>query len=238
VSQLALSHTVVAVDIVNSSSGGRHRQKHLDRGLDWVLDQIFEAMAGSPYAAHTGFRRVDGDSATIALPAAVPRAWVAADLVLRELTIALDNVNRSVIEEDRLRLRVAIDHGEVVVGPPHVAGDPVRRAARLRDAPELRELQRSCPLANLGLIVSDRFFREVIDNRERGLNPEEFRKVTVAVKDFTEDAWVHLEPAVVPAQPVVAPAEPRHERIAEVVNTFTGQVDARHANFGVNGRNG
>lgn len=192
-SRLALSHTIVAIDIVSSSSGGRHRQRYLDQHLEQVLESTFEFLASSPYAPHAGFRRTDGDSATIALPAAIPRAWITADLVLREMTIALGELNRSIVEEDRLRLRAAIDHGELVVGPPPVlAGDAVARAARLLDADPLRTAMRERPAAPLGLIVSDRFFHEVVANRERDLDPDEFTRVGVSVKDFDEPGWIRL----------------------------------------------
>jgi hypothetical protein len=209
VSRLALSHTIVTIDIVSSSTGGRHRQRYLDQHLERVLDSIFEFLASSPYAPHTGFRRADGDSATIALPAAIPRAWITADLVLRELTIALGELNRSIVEEDRLRLRAAMDHGELVVGPPpHLAGDAVARAARLLDAEPLRAAMRDRPAAPLGLIVSDRFFHEVVVGRERDLDPDEFTRVGVSVKDFDEPGWVRLTCAhCVRVTPVPAAAE-------------------------------
>jgi hypothetical protein len=228
VSRLALSHTIVAVDIVSSSSGERHRQHNLDQHLAEAIDHIFEFLAGSPYAPHTGFRRIDGDSVTMALPAAIPRAWIAADLVLRELTIALGDLNRSVVDGDRLRLRVAIDHGELVVGPrPHLAGDAVARAARLLDGEPLRLAMRQRPEAPLGLIVSDRFFHEVIVNRERDLDPDEFTRVTVSVKDFEEAGWIRLTRSNRGSVPVL-----RTERVAEVINRIDNLVNGRVSGFG------
>lgn len=225
---LSLSHTVVAVDVVGSTAGSRARQAHLDRSLERAVDRIFDALARSPYARHIGFRRTDGDSATIALPAAVPRAWVAAEFVLRELPSALDSVNETVVPADWLRVRVAIDHGEVLVDPPHIAGDAVRNTARLRDADPLRAALRAAPEANLGLIVSDRFFQEVISNRELGLDPAVFREVRVAVKDYRGVGWLHV-PGRAPS--ALAPRGQRYR--AELIDQFPGRIDLSGADFGL-----
>lgn len=229
--RLALSHTIVAIDVVSSSSGGRHRQRLLDAHLEQALDQIFEFLASTPYAPHTGFRRIDGDSATLALPAAIPRAWITADLVLRELTIALGDLNRSIVDDERLRLRVAIDHGELVVGPPpHLAGDAVARAARLLDGDALRMAMRERPEAALGLIVSDRFFHEVVGNRERDLDPDEFTPVVVTAKDFEETGWIRLTRSNrvrVPPQ-----VTQRMTRADEVIERIDGLVNGSRVNFG------
>jgi hypothetical protein len=237
VTSLALSQTVISSDVVGSS-GVRHRQSYLDRVHDAVLDQAFDAVRRMGHPMASAFRRVDGDSATTVINADVSRSWVLSDFVLREVFLALADVNRAANEEYRLRLRMAVDFGEVVLDPPHVEGDAVVRAARLRDAPALREAMSTNRGASLGLIISDRFYGEVVSHGERGLDPAAFQAAEVTVKDFSERGWVHL-PGVV-AQPVPPPATsptastPDRPVIrAEVVNKFEERVDARHAVFGV-----
>jgi hypothetical protein len=235
VTSLALSQTVISSDVVGSS-GGRHRQSHLDRAHDAVLDQAFDALRRAGYPLASAFRRVDGDSATTVVNADVSRSWILADLVMREVVLALADVNRTAGENYRLRPRIAVDFGEVVLDPPHAQGDAVVRAARLRDAPALREAMSADLGASLGLIVSDRFHDEVVRHGERGLDPAAFRAVEVTVKTFSERGWVHLPGATARPAPAASrtPSTPNGPVIrAEVVNKFEERVDARHAVFGV-----
>jgi tetratricopeptide (TPR) repeat protein len=191
VDSLALSHTVIAIDIVGSSAGGRDRQVHLDQGLALALDEALAAVEHFPYPIRPAFRRVDGDSATIAVSASSPKASVVADFVLRELRLSVAKVNRPLNEAHRLRLRVAVDHGEALVHPDHIGGDPVIAAARLLDARQLRASV-AASTDDIALIVSDRMFRDVISQRERGLDPDEYRAVKVSVKNFRERGWIHV----------------------------------------------
>jgi len=237
VTSLALSQTVISSDVVNSS-GERHRQSHLDRVHDAVLEQAFKAARRAGQPMDTAFRRVDGDSATTVVNAEISRSWILSDFIMREVFLALADANRAANENYQLRLRIAVDFGEVVLDPPHVQGDAVVRAARLRDAPALREAMSASPEADLGLIVSDRVYREVVSHGERGLDPAAFRAADVKVKAFSERGWIHLPGVVAPAgsKPVASPTPSTTNRPvirADVVNKFEERVDARHAVFGV-----
>jgi class 3 adenylate cyclase len=232
VNSLALSHTVIAFDIVNSSGGDRHRQAHLDQSLQTVFDAAVRAAGDFAIT----FRRPDGDSMTIAVPAEVPKSWLAADFVLRELPIALARFNRAMNKEHRLRVRIAMDHGEIVVNPPHIGGDPVTTAARLLDADELRSVLDTAPAADFALIVSERFYRDVIRNGERGLDPELFREAAASVKNFHESGWIHAPGRA--AEPRTAVTSRERAWNAEVVNVFEQNVDAPGAVFGVSKTHG
>jgi len=209
--ELASPCTVVSIDIVGSSAGSRSRQAWLDRLLGTVLDR---ALARSPYR-DGWFRRLDGDSTTIVAGSAVPKAWMAADFV-RFLRIALREGNEHAKDVSRLRIRVGIAHGETLVTPPTVSGDAVRLAARLRDCSPLRDYLSANPWDDLGLIVSDGFYREVIIQRELDLDPDEYYDVTTTIKDGQAVGWIRMfRPIAADAsstQPVVddsASASPR-----------------------------
>lgn len=188
---LALPCTVITADIVGSSSGRRSRQGHLDRSLERVLD---DALAESRYRREEWsqrekwFRRPDGDSVTLVAPAVVPKAWIAADFV-RDVEIALRRVNEHTNEPSRLRVRMAIAHSEIEVEGPHIRGAAVRIAARLRDSEALRD-QVSATDDDLALIVSDTFFHEVIEERERDLDPAVFHEVVVTANDGLVRGWI------------------------------------------------
>ncbi|HEY3465608.1 MAG TPA: hypothetical protein VGL47_10785 [Amycolatopsis sp.] len=211
---LALSRTVVRTDACDTSSGLRTRQIHLDRALKQVLDET--AAACVQFDPESWHRRFDGDSSTWVIPPTVPRAWIGADLV-RNLSIALSRYNRHAGADSQLRLRAAIDHGEVEQDGQHLGGRPVTTAARLCDCDALREAMRANPGVQLGLIVSEGFYRDVVVEGERGLKPAEFTEVDVEVKLFRGKAWVHLVDGAAqvpsagakrpPAEPAARPAQ-------------------------------
>ncbi|MFD4642714.1 hypothetical protein ACFWN2_35765 [Lentzea sp. NPDC058436] len=234
---LALSKTVISSDVVGSS-GERHRQSHLDSVHDTMFDLALSAANAAGHPLASAFRRVDGDSATMVIGAEVSRSWILADFVLREIAIALAEVNRAAAEKYRLRLRMAVDFGEVVVNPPHVQGDAVVGAARLRDARPLRDAMSGSPDARLGVIISDRFYREVVVHGERGLDVGDFQAVEVKVKTFAERGWVVLpgaatRPLPSTPTPVVKSTSDGQAIHAEVFNKFEDRVFAPHGVFGV-----
>ncbi|RZS44803.1 hypothetical protein EV193_101682 [Herbihabitans rhizosphaerae] len=187
------------------------------------------------YPIAKSYLRFDGDSATIAVDADVARSWLLGDFMLREIPIVLAEVNKAANEQHRLRLRVAVAHGETVVTPPFVGGDAVRRAARLRDATALRDAMTNTPDADLGLILADDFFSQVVKQGERGLSREAFKPVDVQVKDFTERGWIHMttETRNETTQQISAMGAFAHlQKISENFN-YVEYVNSDYVNFGV-----
>jgi hypothetical protein len=222
------------LDIVGSSAGGRDRQIYLDRALRTVVDL---ATRHSAYpVAGSSYLRVDGDSATLVIGADIPKAWLLADFVLRETAIALGEVNKPVNDEHRLRVRMALDHGETVVNPPNIGGRAVATTARLIDAPAFRQAMAASAGHDLGLIVSDRFHADVVVDGERGLGRLAFRPIEVEVKDFRQTGWIHVpagdaarwEPTPAPSGPVPSPG-----KLADTVLQFNAAVHAQNSVFGL-----
>lgn len=242
---LALPCTVITADIVGSSSGCRSRQGHLDRSLERVLD---DALAESRYRREEWsqreewFRRPDGDSVTLVAPAVVPKAWIAADFV-RAIEIALRRVNEHTSEPSRLRVRMAIAHSEIEVEGQHIRGAAVRIATRLRDSDALRD-QVSTTNNDLAFIVSDAFFHEVVEKRERDLDPAAFHEVVVTAKDGLVRGWIRgsrsrsTEPALDPDTTTQSrrglPGEP--EAKASGSKTKIGKVRGRTVAIGNQGQ--
>ncbi|MBB5956367.1 hypothetical protein FHS29_002953 [Saccharothrix tamanrassetensis] len=226
-SSLALARTVLRLDVVGSSAGGRGRQVHLDRALESVLDLAFAAVRDPRYPIGSGsYRRADGDSATLVIDACIAKAWIVADFVLREIPIALDEVNRAANAEHRLRLRIAIDHGETVMNLPHVGGDPVVATARLVDAPRFRQALADAPERDLGLIVSDRFHTDVVQRGERGLDRVGFRPIHVPARDFRRLGWLWVPPGEEQVLRRVRGVKPETAsvKIADAVRVFRAGV--------------
>jgi hypothetical protein len=185
---LTLSATVVRIGIVAPSRLGTARSVHLSVTLGAVLDEVSEAVP-EPYRTPAWFRLPDGHGSTVVIPPEVPRSWVAADLV-GLLHTALRRRNRHLNDYGRLRLRVALDHGDVVLRPPHVGGAAVVRSAWLCDAVELRVAMAAEPGADLLLVVSDDFYAEVVAEGDRELDPAAFRQIVITAGEGLETGWL------------------------------------------------
>jgi hypothetical protein len=187
-----VSATVVRIGIVAPSRGRTARSVHLGVTLDAVLDEVFEHVP-VPYRTPTWYRRPEGDNTTLVIPPTVPQRWVATGLV-GLLAGALRRRNRHLNEFGRLRLRLAIDHGEVVLRPPHFGGAAVALSAWLCDSEELKAAMRAAPEADQVLIVSDRCYTEAAGEGEQDLDPAEFRQVVVPAGGGLEIGWLRDRP--------------------------------------------
>ncbi|NBH10960.1 hypothetical protein [Amycolatopsis sp. SID8362] len=173
--------TVVRLGIVAPSRGRTARAVHLGVTLDAVLDEVFERVP-VPYRTPTWFRRAEGDATTLIIPPTVPHGWIAAELVAL-LAGALRRRNRHLNEFGKLRLRVAADHGDVVLRPPHFGGAAVALATWLCAAEELKAAIAAAPELDLLLIVSDRFHTAVADDPG-------YRRIVVPAGGEREIAWL------------------------------------------------
>lgn len=180
-------YTVLLPDLENYSSGGWPRHMRLQDGLRSVLD---EACAETEMQRPQWKRQGTGDGELALLPSNIPKYRILS-LLVPELAVSLAEFNMDKSPGYRLRMRLAIDHGDVQVNDEHFAGDPPIRVARLCNSPDLRAALRSAP-KDLAVIVSERFHAEVVADGPPGVDPTTYRKVRVAEKTFAEDAWIHV----------------------------------------------
>ncbi len=199
---LPMPYTVLALDAVRFSQRGTLVQLAWRRGLREVVEQALER-TGIPADAVRLQDRGDGFLGVVA--AGIPKARIAADFV-RELRIALRAYNRTRNDTGRVRLRVALHHGDVIVDDTGFAGQPTVVAARLVDAPPVRQVLQDIPSEDLALIVSDELYAATVAERLRGLDPGEFRRVDVEVPKFSGTAWVQVQ-VQVPAAALSAETE-------------------------------
>lgn len=177
--------TVVRIGIVAPSRGGTARAVHLGATLDGVLDEVFDRVP-VPYRTPTWYRRPEGDSTTLVIPPAVPLPWVAGELA-GEVAGALGRRNRHLNEFGRLRLRLAADHGDVVLRPPNFGGAAVALAVWLCEAEVLKAALAAAPELDQLLIVSDRFHTALPDGPG-------VRRVVVPAGGEREIAWLRTGP--------------------------------------------
>jgi hypothetical protein len=180
--------TVVALDAVRFSRHGALVQLAWRDGIRQAVGQALAA-AGVPGDAVVPQDR--GDGFLMAVMAAVPRARLVADFV-RELRIALGAYNLTRNADGRVRLRVAMHLGDVVIDGTGFAGDATVVASRLVDAEPVREVFETDPAEDVALIISPELYATTVAGRFRGLDPGSFRKVDVRMPKFAGSAWVEL----------------------------------------------
>lgn len=111
---------------------------------------------------------------------------------LRELHTELVRVNRTLANDNQIRLRVALVDGMSEIASYGWAGEAPVVASRLVNADQTRKaliLASCCPLV---VILDDRIYQDVVRQQFRGLRPDDYVHVVVRhdSKDFERDAWI------------------------------------------------
>jgi hypothetical protein len=178
----------VAADIENWS--GRPAPEQM-RAQHTLVTVIRDACAAARLPRK--FAQVNGDGVLIIAPSGIDETRTIPDLI-RALQVALDQENRMLSDDARIRLRMAFAEGTIVPGPAGPAGRAVIECFRLLDSPPARHSLGEYPLADLAVIVSDGLYRDVIEQGFRSLQPSRFQCVdcSVPAKGFHAQAWVYV----------------------------------------------
>lgn len=138
-----------------------------------------------------------GDGLLIVVPPATPTA-VIMERLHQHLPGALRAHNHSHRGPSRIRLRLAATVGPVMSDPAGVTGEALIRAARLLDAPVLRDAMAS-PDASLGIIISTFIHETTVKHAEGGAEPDSYQAVEAHVKESRVRAWMRIFPQSPPA---------------------------------------
>jgi class 3 adenylate cyclase len=180
--------TIVALDIVEFAHPQRTdpTRLRLRHRLYKLIRQTLIAAGINPEHAP----RVDlGDGVLVLFEPDLPAAHVV-DVVIGRLGASLAEVNRQVPGDERLRLRVALHRGDVLVDAHGFVGGALVEACRLSNAAPLRE-QLAATSADMALIVSDQLWRQLPGLHDDPLGPSRYRPVAFTTHDVTTRAWVH-----------------------------------------------
>jgi hypothetical protein len=180
--------TVLVLDAVGYSPRGTLVQLAVRAGLRQIITDAL-ADADIPLSAVRSQDRGDGYLAVISSD--VAKALIGVRFV-DELWRGLRRYNRTRNETGRIRLRLALHHGDVLDDGDGWAGTAVIVGCRLVDAPPIRRALNDHPAANLALIVSSAFYDDVVREQLLGIDPAEYQKVSVDVTKFQGDAWLTL----------------------------------------------
>jgi len=180
----------MAADVSGYSRRGNAATERIQRDLVATLARCRRA-AGIPDSAVAP--QPQGDGQFTVLPIGIDESVVIPAL-LRELRVALTDLNRRATGADRMRLRVALHRGLVKEGSNGWIGAAAIAVHRILDSPPLRRALAGDDAADFVLGVPDVLFRDVIVPSDGPPRPEDFEPVVVTLpeKGFIEHAWLHI----------------------------------------------
>lgn len=238
---------LVSMDAKSYGRGDDQQQGAIQTGLLAVADAAAEH-AGLDRSAWDRQGSGDGELAVLPLTQAEPRV---VDDFVRELAAALTDHNYDLRPQSRLRLRVAIHHGVAIPAGNGYRGQGVVVVSRLVDSEPIRAALAVQDQANLAVILSKQVYIDTIVQRHTSLAHQEFRRVQVTNKEFTEEAWLRLPGHDVHALDLTVTAgerrkrtasksrkraEPTPARPADVHIEFQKRVNAPRSVFGISNR--
>lgn len=176
--------TILAVD---AESFSERSNFHQVAARDGIYDALRGAFGKSGLPWDDCYREDRGDGLFVLIPPEIPKNLLANPLPF-ELATALREYNASCPEESRIRLRVAVNAGEVHHDSHGVAGSAINHTFRLLDAEPLRKALAESP-GNIALIASEWFYNEVIRHEPASAH-RTYRRVRVAVKKTRAIGWI------------------------------------------------
>jgi hypothetical protein len=201
---------IVVVDIAESTAPIR---RNCDRVV--IRRAMYEALAGA-------FRRSDwvkcyyedrGDGVLLLVHPRVPKSWLVTALP-EKLEAALAGHNAVVAQQEpiraaatQVRLRVAINAGEVTFDRHGVVGAAIDYTFRMAEAPPLKDAFANSPDV-CGVIVSDWFYDDVV-YQHADARPDGYQHIESQVKQTPVSAWMRTPtPMLTRSEPALARAEP------------------------------
>src|SRR5882757_4451980 len=127
-------------------------------------------------------RQVQGDSEMSLIPPEQPEPRIVDDF-FRELDDALRKYNHGRTDAARLRLRAALHYGVAYESAAGFAGDAPVTTARMLNSRELHRALEGTPGADLAVAVSDLVYRDIVLNRHCSLDPSDFERCDLEIKD-------------------------------------------------------
>ncbi|HEX6342858.1 hypothetical protein [Umezawaea sp.] len=153
----------------------------------------------------TWHRQPKGDEEFAVLPPDTPERPVVDDYV-RALNAELRSVNRYRVPEAKVRMRMALHHGAVVDGANGFPGKDAVLVSRLLNSEAAHQALEDFPNADLVVVLSEHLYDTLVAGGHTSLNPADFRRVDVTVKNFSGHGRMWIPDGDVHAMNLDAPA--------------------------------
>ncbi|MFI7120230.1 P-loop NTPase fold protein [Amycolatopsis sp. NPDC049868] len=180
--------TIIVVDVVGTASPASRSfdRVELRRG---VYDVLRTAFTESLLDFDEMVTEDRGDGVLILQPPGTPRSLVA-DQLPERLAVALRRYNHTRTPQAQIRLRMALNLGEVLNDGEGWFGEAIDTAFRILDAQSVKDtflVSRNL----IAVIASARYFDEVIAN-DPGLQPELYQRISMHVRTFSGTCYLRL----------------------------------------------
>ncbi|MFJ5228792.1 hypothetical protein ACIQBJ_02725 [Kitasatospora sp. NPDC088391] len=175
----------MGADVEKYSCLDTRAQSAVQADLVRLLD---EAAAFSGLDRTTWERQPQGDSEFAVLPESTPETAVLGPFV-QHLTACLRVFNARVAAP-RIRLRLAVDAGIAAGSALGHAGPAPVAVARYINSAQLKATLTGLPTADLAVMISDRLYQDVVRSGHPDLDPGQYLRVHVRVKEFLGYAWI------------------------------------------------
>ncbi|OLF13464.1 hypothetical protein [Actinophytocola xanthii] len=175
----------LSVDAQGYSRRNDDGQAGLQRELVTLLDDAATTVGLNRTCWH---RQGTGDGELALVPPSESESLVVQDFTL-VLARRLFSRNAGRFGAERLRLRMAVDHGLARVDANGFAGATVVSVARMVDAQALRAVLDEADSAPLVQVLSDHLYHGLVEAGHVG-SPAEFRTISLRHKEFHAQAWV------------------------------------------------
>jgi hypothetical protein len=188
-----LNCSILFTDITNF---GHPQRDDDDRRVvrEALYAMLRESFEGS-HVSWAGCVREDrGDGVLIVAPSAMSTVPLV-DPLLPLLASKLKRHNRRAADPVRIQLRVALHIGPVVQHGNGLSGQALIHAARMLDAPILKE-SLATTHADLAFMASAHVYDTVIRHLVGPVDPNAFRRVRYQVKEAKITSWMYLAGAV------------------------------------------
>ncbi|MFI1209806.1 hypothetical protein ACH4UV_19580 [Streptomyces sp. NPDC020802] len=177
----------LAADVEQYSRLDTPTQSAVQSDLVRMLDEA-AALTGLDRAAWTC--QPQGDLEFAVLPEATSEDAVLGPFV-HHLAVRLGDRNARPAAQ-RVRLRMAVDTGVVAAAALGHAGPAPVAVARYVNAPQLKSVLATLPAADLAVIVSDRLYQDVVRSGRGDLDPAQYVRAHVRVKEFAGYGWIRV----------------------------------------------
>lgn len=145
-----------------------------------------------------------GDGVMVLLPPSVPMESLLTAVVDR-LRAEVRHHNGAASEAAQMRLRVAVNVGEAEADGRGIVSTALTHAFRLLDAAPLKEAVARAE-TGIAVIVSRRVYEDVVAHGRGLVDPGDYYRVEVEVKETSDQAWIMVPGARPPARPGAVPA--------------------------------
>jgi tetratricopeptide (TPR) repeat protein len=224
---VAVHRSIVAVDVEGFGGAGRTNvhQAAIRAGLYSALEMAF-ASAGISWA--DCYHEDRGDGLLILIGPEVAKLTLVEPLP-HMLAAALRQHNAVHGKLAQIRIRMALNAGEVLFDDHGVAGSSVNLTFRLLEAAELKSVLASTP-GVLAIITSAWFFDEVIRHSPAS-NPDAYTQVLVSVKETSATAWINVPGHPYPGHQALSSSRPDRAQSGVPERLVPHQIPSPPAHF-------